>query len=364
MDLLSTRPPATEPAKVDQGVFLRVIWSGVWISFLCLLIRLYARWRTFKKLWFDDAFVVFAWILALSTAIDWQIVSGYMYQFISITSGQLWPPPARFVKDTENYYKGSVAVLVFFYTSLWAVKFSFLLFFRRLGQNVRGQQIFWWLVFGFTVATYLICIGDIQYSCLAVPLPKLFKNCSTDAAVRFQRATLKLNCAVDVMTDYMIMAIPISMLWRVQMSLRKKIALVGIFSLAVITTVFAIVRVTSISALTKQPDTSWSYMWSSIEQCVAIVVACLASFRSLFTDPKTRLPQPAQRPSDDSGNVFLRGIKRTLPSSVTMELASIFKSTGESRTYTTDDERTQGWTDDIESRTAGSREHIVHHHKV
>ena len=64
------------------------------------------------------------------------------------------------------------------------------------------------------------------------------------------------------------MAIPINMLWRVQMSLRKKTALVGIFSLAIITCVFAIVRVTVISTLTRQADPSWLYMWSSVEQCV------------------------------------------------------------------------------------------------
>ncbi|KAL9002679.1 MAG: hypothetical protein Q9188_004405 [Gyalolechia gomerana] len=207
MDLFSTRPPATAPAKVGEGTFLpaqRTIWSGVVISLLCLLVRLYARWRSFKRLWFDDAFVIFAWLMALFTAIDWQIVARYMYQFISITSGQLWPPPASFVKDTENYYKGSVVVLVFFYTSLWAVKFSFLLFFRRLGHNVTGwHKVFWWSVFGFTVATYLVCIGDIQYSCLAVPLPKLFQHCSTDGAIHYQLVTLKFNCAVDVLTDYM-----------------------------------------------------------------------------------------------------------------------------------------------------------------
>ncbi|KAL9002678.1 MAG: hypothetical protein Q9188_004404 [Gyalolechia gomerana] len=159
------------------------------------------------------------------------------------------------------------------------------------------------------------------------------------------------------------MAIPIGMLWKVQMSLRKKLALVGIFSLAVITTIFAIVRVTSISALTHQPETSWSYMWSSIEVCVAIIVACLASFRSLFTDHRTRIPEPKpQSSSNGSRNVFLRGIRRTLPPTTTLELASIFKSSGKSEAGTRDDERTPpDWRGDIESASAreGSTERIV-----
>lgn len=64
------------------------------------------------------------------------------------------------------------------------------------------------------------------------------------------------------------MAIPISLLWKVQITFRQKVALAGIFSLAVITMSFAIIRVTVISTLTEQPDVSELYMWSSIEQTV------------------------------------------------------------------------------------------------
>lgn len=48
----------------------------------------------------------------------------------------------------------------------------------------------------------------------------------------------------------------------------KKLAFLGIFSLVIITMIFAIVRVSVISALSGQPDTTWLYFWSTIEQCV------------------------------------------------------------------------------------------------
>lgn len=57
------------------------------------------------------------------------------------------------------------------------------------------------------------------------------------------------------------------------MSLRKKAALVGIFSLAIITCVFAIIRVIVISTVTRDSHTTWSSRWNqalwiSVEQCV------------------------------------------------------------------------------------------------
>lgn len=193
-----------------------------------------------------------AWIPALCTAIDWQVVSKFMYKFILVTSGQVWPPPQNFIHDTERYYKGSMVVLVLFYTSLWSVKISFLLFFKRLAQDLTALRIQWWVIFVFTILSYLACFADTQYWCLVAPLPKIFEKCSTDSAIYWTLFTLKFNCAMDVVTDCLsISALPIA---------SKKLALTGIFSLVVITMVFAILRVTLISKLTKQPDTSWSYM--------------------------------------------------------------------------------------------------------
>ena len=58
------------------------------------------------------------------------------------------------------------------------------------------------------------------------------------------------------------------MLWKVRLSIRKKLALGGIFSITVIIMVFAIIRVVVITSHTEQPDQSWLYLWSSIEQTV------------------------------------------------------------------------------------------------
>jgi hypothetical protein len=79
------------------------------------------------------------------------------------------------------------------------------------------------------------------------------------------------------------MTIPIIMLWNVRISLRKKLALIGIFSLTVIVIVFAIVRVAVVTSYTKQSDITWLYVWSNIEMSVG---KCF-----------TRLPQSIRNPA-------------------------------------------------------------------
>lgn len=66
------------------------------------------------------------------------------------------------------------------------------------------------------------------------------------------------------------MIIPLALLWNVQIMWQKKLAFLGIFFLVIITMVFAITRVAVVSVLTGQPDTTWLYLWSSIEQCVGM----------------------------------------------------------------------------------------------
>lgn len=123
-----------------------------------------------------------------------------MYYIMAVSAG-LELPGEGFASLAESYFKSTVAVIILFYSSLWSIKISFLLFFRRLGKNVRGQNVVWWPVFSFTLATYFACIGTIQYRCLVNSFAYLAANCKTPAATSFQQITLKLNCAWDVITD-------------------------------------------------------------------------------------------------------------------------------------------------------------------
>ena len=124
------------------------------------------RIRTFHRVFWDDAFVFVAWATALTNAIIWQKNKDALYQELAVTDGLVYSIPHNFPQNTERYLRGSIAVITFFYVSLWSVKVSFLIFFRRLGHNVKGQKYLWWFVLGITVASFLACLGTIEFGCL------------------------------------------------------------------------------------------------------------------------------------------------------------------------------------------------------
>lgn len=55
----------------------------------------------------------------------------------------------------------------------------------------------------------------------------------------------------------------------------------------------------------------------------AIVVACLASFRNLFTQQESLLREPKYSIQDASRNLFLRGTKRTPPPKTSIGLTGL-----------------------------------------
>ncbi|GME49708.1 hypothetical protein K490DRAFT_71845 [Neofusicoccum parvum] len=262
---MSASPTATEPAKVSQHTFLGVAWGLFATATVFTIFRYFIRVKTFRRLYLDDAWVFAAWLMALASTITWQCLAPNLYLSNAVTSGKLFPPPPDFVSKSETFLRGSVAIIFLFYTSLWCVKLSFLFFFRRLYMNMGRLMRIWWAFVIFAIATWAVCIGTIEYDCLVPPLAEIQARCKTTYSIYFQRTTLVVNCVLDIVTDLMITAIPINMLWKVRISLRRKLALGSVFLVTLITITISIIRVTVVDSTFKQADMSWLYVWTNIE---------------------------------------------------------------------------------------------------
>ena len=142
-----------------------VLWGGFAIAVVFFAFRVYVRIKSFKRLYVDDGLVFFALLILLVNAIVWQYAKQGLYTLLNVQAG-LKPPPADMAQQVEQYLRLSGAVIVMFYTSLWAVKLSFLIFFKRLGQNVRSQKLIWWSVTVLVVLGYVACLSTIQWWCL------------------------------------------------------------------------------------------------------------------------------------------------------------------------------------------------------
>ena len=103
--------------------------------------------------------------MMLVTAILWQIKAPALYDLYALQAGRKQLSPGL-VDRSNAFLRSHVAFIVLFYSCLWTVKLSFLMFFRRLGSKVRGQNIWWWCILATVVLSWIACIADINYKCL------------------------------------------------------------------------------------------------------------------------------------------------------------------------------------------------------
>jgi hypothetical protein len=131
---------------------------------------------------------------------------------------------------------------LFFYNAVWAIKISFLIFFRRIGViALPAVKRYWTIVFTLTIAAYIGGWLLNPYDCW---VKKGLVMCDRDPAVaRFTPIALTLATTFDVVTDCLIIAIPFSILSHMRLAVRQKIILYSIFSFELVTMLVAVVRV-------------------------------------------------------------------------------------------------------------------------
>ncbi|CAN8095351.1 unnamed protein product [Discula destructiva] len=210
----------------------------------------------------------------------WQWVAATMYWTLEISQGtaQLTVSLEEYFEKLKLWLRVTFLASIFFYTALTAVKLSFLLFFRRLGDRVYRFPWYWWPVLAFVLCTWIIGIGTSAKEADCT-LPKnievLFYECQASSFTSFDTAVIKAMCVLDIVSDFLIVMIPVGLLWNVKMRLRRKLAFLGLFSLSLITVAIAIARVADISATTLGSGASgfgfnpkFLWLWTAVEPCV------------------------------------------------------------------------------------------------
>ena len=95
-----------------------------------------------------------------------------------------------------------------------------------------------------------------------------------------------------------VISIPVLLLWNVQISVRRKLALGGILCLSICTITVSIIRLAGGGADNGQIDTAWVLFWYDTEAAIAIIVVSVTAFRALFVARQAiKYQSPAEKGS-------------------------------------------------------------------
>ncbi|KAI2465944.1 hypothetical protein F4781DRAFT_445542 [Annulohypoxylon bovei var. microspora] len=256
----------------------------------------------FRRLFLEDYAMLLSLTILVGTAITIQILVKLCYNIKDVLTGSTQPSP-NFLEDTAKGLRGHAALMVMDYIGIWLIKFSFLIFFSRLGNKITKYRIFWWIVLIFNIAAVVTAIGIIPFECLLSPIEHIVAVCTIQNKRKFSNINSILSCSLDAVGDVMIICFPIYVLWGVRIDFRKKAILAALFSLVAFTIVITVVRGSvfsgvyiSIDQQDVQPiNVAWLWLWFSIEYIISFIVACLISFRPLFAQKRSNTSNREER---------------------------------------------------------------------
>ena len=138
------------------------------IAILSVVARLAIRLRHQKRLSWDDGFVfVGAACLICAFAILFVFLDG-LYLAEAFTERPS-SPDFRGVRNPilaiQDFHKFSTVCLILLWTGICCVKFSFLFLFRKLVDRIRWLTVYWWIITGLNLATWLYGVASQVIGC-------------------------------------------------------------------------------------------------------------------------------------------------------------------------------------------------------
>lgn len=116
----------------------------------------------------DLAFVYFALAILISTAGIYTKITPIMFELDKVSGMEEAPGPG-FEDRADLFLRCQFALIVLFWTAVWAVKCSILMYYKNLFNKLPRQKRHWWMVFGYVGLSYLACWATQLASCWPIP---------------------------------------------------------------------------------------------------------------------------------------------------------------------------------------------------
>ncbi|KAJ5369879.1 uncharacterized protein N7496_005971 [Penicillium cataractarum] len=258
-----------------QPVFLAVMSFLLLLSTTSVLLRLYCRIFLVHKVGPDDYLILSGLIVTIGMG----IMNGFHISYGTGRHIADLPLDKILVPTLKHWY---VYQLVY-PLSIGLVKFSILAQYYRIFAVNRFRKCV--IGVGLFVFAYTIIVVFVNaFECRSKPWrawdPSFPEGCNDLHATYFSTA------GINILTDLIILVIPLPLLMKLNLHRRRKYALIAIFLSGTFASAASIVRLNGLYKYTVTKDVSYDAIqilfWSQIEVNVAIISASAPSLRPMF----------------------------------------------------------------------------------
>ncbi|KAK4148746.1 hypothetical protein C8A00DRAFT_19476 [Chaetomidium leptoderma] len=161
------------------------------------------------------------------------------------------------------------------------VKLGFLFQYRRIFQGPVIQRTCYWFIIYVCLWT---CVQAVLLGLACLPIsfivPSMTKTCLDTLPIWY------FSSGMSMATDILIFCIPIPSVLKLQLPLRQRIVVLGIFGLGFFVCIISVYRMFTLKAGVVSQDPSWenigASIWSCIELNVSIIASTLPTLRPLL----------------------------------------------------------------------------------
>ncbi|CAO1603226.1 hypothetical protein XANCAGTX0491_006818 [Xanthoria calcicola] len=287
--------PAPPDGDVDlRGRFMAGIIIMTIIAVAVAWLRMYTRAFVSRNLWWDD------WTMFVASFIT-IVTNAFLINAYHLGLGRhlFYVPPSN-VPETFKWLWAAEPTNLF---AVFLVRLSIALFFLRLvPPKKRYIRTIWGIIAILAISDIYVSI-NFFFEC--VPIHKVWlPSASGSCAVRdaINQSALWLFQAASILSDVVLLCIPVCMFWRLQVDLRTKLVLIFLCCLGVFTCACAIVKSVLLPNLTStDPDKTWIVanlcLWAPLELCVGMICGSIPTLRPLFLYWQNRTSKNSYIPS-------------------------------------------------------------------
>ncbi|KAJ5288664.1 hypothetical protein N7478_001694 [Penicillium angulare] len=261
-----------------QNTALGIVVAFPVLGGIAVLLRCWARYLSRSALTSDDYLILAGYILAIS-----QSITAWYYIKTNYVGIHIWDIPKD--HDVQQELIWNYANQLLYNPCLTLIKLSILMFLRRLDSRSRVVQILIWISLAVIISLFIAVLFVDIFQCH--PIAYNWDMTIKGGKCIEQGAFYVSTAALNLFTDLMVISIPIIITSRLQMPLRRKIAVCIILCLGGVATAVGVWRIVILAEAffpthaPKDPTFSIGFCSSAVEVNVAVVTACAPSMKAI-----------------------------------------------------------------------------------
>ncbi|KAK2837022.1 hypothetical protein FQN49_006483 [Arthroderma sp. PD_2] len=265
--------------KISRPALVITVWTLFGVTTLLLLSRFAIRLRLHRRLFWDDILAGLAYIFLLGHNILAQLALPTVYLLVSLFEDNKGFVPPGILDKIDYMVKLVLTSNFLFRICIYSVKASLLALLWRLFHSLPLFRRAWSTIVVVTVIGFLLSIILPPVACSDFTA----LGCVAPINIRLSAIDIYVSTVFDVLTDVLIVSLPIAFVLKSSLPMPQKLGLVGLFLLGLCVVIIAILRTIETDGKMKLSPPSWLLFWSSMEATIAVMVSCFASYKSLFT---------------------------------------------------------------------------------